>query len=339
MHRAAQKQTGFTIVELLIVIVVIGILAAITIVAYNGIQNRAKNSAALSAVNQTYKKVVSYAVVNNDNYPLALSAVGISDNDSTNYQYSVNNSSLPRTYCVTVTVGNVSYFQNNSTQTTPAPGGCPGHGQNGIAAITNLSLNPSASGSSSEIGEWSSRYAMARTWITGASDGPIPALTTYGRWTQGTAATGGGRGVDHRGNLDLTNPQVDATWPVTVGVPISVSTYLRSTIANSTARIDYRISDGSSTWLTATLACPSTNYSGTGTWIRLICTITPSATGYIQFSTRFDQSVTWTTGATLDVTGLMIVNSSNVPNYADGNSTNWIWNGSANSSTSTGPPL
>lgn len=36
------KQAGFTIVELLIVIVVIGILAAITIVAYNGIQERAK---------------------------------------------------------------------------------------------------------------------------------------------------------------------------------------------------------------------------------------------------------------------------------------------------------
>lgn len=38
------KQTGFTIVELLIVIVVIGILAAITIVAYNGIQSRARIS-------------------------------------------------------------------------------------------------------------------------------------------------------------------------------------------------------------------------------------------------------------------------------------------------------
>lgn len=38
------KSRGFTIVELLIVIVVIAILAAITIIAYNGIQNRAKTA-------------------------------------------------------------------------------------------------------------------------------------------------------------------------------------------------------------------------------------------------------------------------------------------------------
>ncbi len=38
------QQRGFTIVELLIVVVVIAILAAITIVAYNGIQNRARDS-------------------------------------------------------------------------------------------------------------------------------------------------------------------------------------------------------------------------------------------------------------------------------------------------------
>jgi prepilin-type N-terminal cleavage/methylation domain-containing protein len=36
------NNNGFTIVELLIVIVVIGILAAITVVAYNGTQDRAK---------------------------------------------------------------------------------------------------------------------------------------------------------------------------------------------------------------------------------------------------------------------------------------------------------
>ncbi len=50
MKRANQK--GFTIVELLIVIVVIAILAAITIVAYNGISERARMSSALSFASQ-----------------------------------------------------------------------------------------------------------------------------------------------------------------------------------------------------------------------------------------------------------------------------------------------
>ena len=42
------NKPGFTIVELLIVIVVIGILAAITIMAFNGIQDRAKSSSNIS---------------------------------------------------------------------------------------------------------------------------------------------------------------------------------------------------------------------------------------------------------------------------------------------------
>lgn len=58
--KRGQKQKGFTVVELLIVIVVIGILAAITIVAYNGIQNRAINSAGSSAAAQAVKLVNGY---------------------------------------------------------------------------------------------------------------------------------------------------------------------------------------------------------------------------------------------------------------------------------------
>lgn len=54
------KQKGFTIVELLIVIVVIGILAAITVVAYNGIQNRANDTAVQSDISNIAKKIRLY---------------------------------------------------------------------------------------------------------------------------------------------------------------------------------------------------------------------------------------------------------------------------------------
>lgn len=48
---------GFTIVELLIVIVVIGILAAITIVAYNGIQSRGRDGERVTDMNVLQKKL------------------------------------------------------------------------------------------------------------------------------------------------------------------------------------------------------------------------------------------------------------------------------------------
>ena len=53
------KQKGFTIVELLIVIVVIGILAAITIVAYNGVQARARQAKINSDLSMLQKAVQS----------------------------------------------------------------------------------------------------------------------------------------------------------------------------------------------------------------------------------------------------------------------------------------
>ncbi len=55
-----RQERGFTIVELLIVVVVIAILAAITIVSYNGITNRANASAAKSTAATVQKKVELY---------------------------------------------------------------------------------------------------------------------------------------------------------------------------------------------------------------------------------------------------------------------------------------
>lgn len=57
---------GFTIVELLIVIVVIAILAAISIVAYNGIQQRARDSQRKNDVAAIAKALKLYRVDNGD---------------------------------------------------------------------------------------------------------------------------------------------------------------------------------------------------------------------------------------------------------------------------------
>jgi len=77
------KQKGFTIVELLIVIVVIAILAAIVIVAYNGVQNRAYDNRRLVDMNNIQKALEIYKIQNGD-YPAPTSA----NEDSTGWETS-----------------------------------------------------------------------------------------------------------------------------------------------------------------------------------------------------------------------------------------------------------
>jgi prepilin-type N-terminal cleavage/methylation domain-containing protein len=81
----AKSERGFTIVELLIVIVVIGILAAITLVAYNGIQARANKTAAESTANSVYKKIVAYQSIKTD-YPTSTTQLNAADVKESNLE-------------------------------------------------------------------------------------------------------------------------------------------------------------------------------------------------------------------------------------------------------------
>ncbi len=59
---------GFTIVELLIVIVIIGILASVTVSAFNGVQGRAENTKTINAV-AGYVKVLQLYKQDKGTYP------------------------------------------------------------------------------------------------------------------------------------------------------------------------------------------------------------------------------------------------------------------------------
>ncbi|MGB4420413.1 MAG: prepilin-type N-terminal cleavage/methylation domain-containing protein [Candidatus Saccharimonadales bacterium] len=69
MNKIKLTKKGFTIVELLVVIVVIGILAAITVVSYTGVSSRAKGSAAVSNANSVSQVASTYAAENSGSFP------------------------------------------------------------------------------------------------------------------------------------------------------------------------------------------------------------------------------------------------------------------------------
>lgn len=63
-----KRANGFTIVELLVVIVVLAILAAITLVSYNGIQDKAKSTTIRSNLSNVAKQLTIYNI-DNGKYP------------------------------------------------------------------------------------------------------------------------------------------------------------------------------------------------------------------------------------------------------------------------------
>lgn len=104
---------GFTIVELLSAIVIIGILATLTIVAYNGVQNNARKTTVISDLDNA-TSILELSLKQNGSYP---ATVAVADNGSplpassgTTYpQYIVGTNTSSPTYCLTATNSNQTY--------------------------------------------------------------------------------------------------------------------------------------------------------------------------------------------------------------------------------------
>lgn len=163
MNRLYKKQSGFTIVELLVVIVIIGILAAITIVSYTGITQKATTASLISDLDNA-AKLLSMDQVINSTYPATLveanSGKGIPASSGTTYDYFPTSTG----FCITATKNSSSYRKTNNS--AHRAGVCSGSERDklsvikwsswtlGTGGVTGYSLNGDGNSRVNDTNPW-----------------------------------------------------------------------------------------------------------------------------------------------------------------------------------------
>lgn len=298
-HYSSQTHRfGFTIVELLVIIVVIAILVSITVVSYTMITDNAKHKTVETDAQGIAVYLNKYKA-DHGSYPATLDLLDSKPKAESTFQYSYD--ATTNTYCVTASVtGASAYVQSGNS--TAKEGGCPGHGVNGQVALTNLITNPSIE------------------------------LNTTG-WLSGSATMSRVTTESHSGSASLRYATTAAsqygyfTMPTSGGKTYSVSLWAKGT---GTLRIYFsRAPSGVS--LGAGMTQPLTS-----TWQRYTATATTDAP-----ATALNVIV-WQNLAgnnTIYIDDVILTETSDPQNYADGNTPSWLWNGTPNNSTSTGPAV
>jgi len=140
----SKLKQGFTIVELLIVVVVIAILASITIVSYNGVTKSAKNSAIQGILSQAVQKL-ELAKMNSatDTYPASLSDAGLDLVSSGDTLYTYAPSSDSKLFCLASSRSGRTYYITSTIQ-TPKPGIC--NASVGVAGTGDVATDGASSG-------------------------------------------------------------------------------------------------------------------------------------------------------------------------------------------------
>ena len=334
-----QKNTrGFTIVELLIVIVVIAILAAITIVGYNGITQNANSSAAASSARQAAQKV-RIAVAQDGATPAELKDVGITDNGSISYQYRVL--STADKFCVTATSGQVSFYVLGDG--TPTKGACAGHGEGGVATIQNLVSNPRATSylppAEGKANVLNTRYPTYTTYSIVPTTG-LPGGVTRAFSKTTNAVFSGADGFEIGYNPDVS-PTMNGVR-VKPNTEYTLSAYVRQRATASTMGAYFRYAwytaAGDRTGGAAISGASVVQMPVQNQWYRLVQKVTAPANAH-HIGMTVARTNTNAVGDIFDMGAPMITEGPTTYNYADGESSGWAWLGDIDKSSSMGPLL
>ena len=318
------NRQGFTIVELLIVVVVIAILAAITIVSYNGITQRALVTS-LSTDLTNASKQLKLDQVTLGAFPTSLAAAnggsGVKASNGAVYQYSYDNSASAQTFCITISKGSTDYFINQSG--VPTVGVCSGHIAGGppVNTFTSITWTQQTTLGSAY---WQSVASSAdgSKLVAGISTGYIYTSADSGAtWTQrtspnsqlywGAIALSGdgsqlvaadGYDTDTNSGYIYTSPDLGVTWSVRPSVPEG-STFSIATSSDGTKMVAvqslggqavpayiYTSTDSGVTWQARTSA-------GSRYWVNVSSSadgtkLSASTNGTLYTSTN--SGVTWT---------------------------------------------
>ena len=172
-----KKTKGFTIIELLVVIVIIGILAAITIVAYNGISGRAK-VVAMSADLKTASSKLETDKAATGTYPASAAeadgGAGLKTSPGNSFTYYADYRGQPSSYCITGTIaGNSQAYTASSAHGTK-------EGQCEIVTVTKGSARAGCSSNCNFVAFNTSNITAGTYSVTCVIDGSegIPSFQT-----------------------------------------------------------------------------------------------------------------------------------------------------------------
>lgn len=334
---------GFTIVELLIVVTVIAILAVISIVGYNGVQQRARDAAVLSDADAVESEMARYATKHSGAFGSALAWYtdnGETPLTNTNINFTPSPGNIidvvtsTTQYCIRVY--NVASATYGSLQTAAykesASGDCalltpsaealadsPESTPPVPPTITNYASNPS--------------YESNQTGTSGPNGSTVARVTD--RAYSGTASM---RATMPAGAASNYGISVYSPGASTVPTYLQANTtYIASVwvYVPSSTDVDIRLSiQGTGK---ATVTYPASHKTSVkDAWTRIYVPFTTVASGSVTVYV-LNGTATTTAGMQFWVDGVMITETDTLYNFADGNTSSWSWSGAQNNSTSTGP--